>query len=402
MRPLIRFLLRRLAFERPLTTVSVLLGAMQFALGAWVWVVLLGGARPRAASGAAWVLGLAAANLALVPLLRRLNRQPLGRRVVRAYLSLGFATVALGGAITACWLLFASLASLLAASGESAQGAVAAFRALSAAGVVALGSLLAWGFGVGHRRLEETQIRVELPGLPPELRGLRVVQLSDLHIGNAMEGATLAALVARANALAPDVLVLTGDLFDFDPLVIEDGARELAKLRARLGVYAVLGNHDRYAGVGRVAAAFALVAPELRVLRGERVRLPCEARLWLAGVDDPGTDWTRRDLDDPVLRRLAETRPEDEAEILLVHRPESFPLAARLGWRLVLSGHTHGGQIALPGTGGRVNVARLITRFDRGLHRLDGSTLYVNRGCGVAGPRIRLSCPREITTIELV
>ncbi len=398
---MIRFLLRRIAFERPLTTVSLLLGAMQFALGAWVWVVPLGGARPHAASAAAWVIGLGAGNVALVPVFRRWNRHRLGRRVVRAYLSLGFVTAALGGAVTACWLVFATLGALLGASGGSAQAAVAAFRGLSTASVTALGGLLAWGFGVGHRRLEETQIRVELPGLAPGLRGLRLVQLSDLHIGNAMEGATLARLVARANALAPDVLVLTGDVFDFDPAVIEDGARELAKLRARLGVYAVLGNHDRYAGVGRVAAAFAALAPELRVLRGERVRLPCEAPLWLAGVDDPGTDWTRRNLDDPILRRLAETRPQDAPEILLVHRPEVFPLAARLGWRLVLAGHTHGGQLALPGTGGRLNVARLITRFDRGLHRLGDSTLYVHRGCGVAGPRIRLSCPREIATIEL-
>lgn len=399
---MIRFLLRRIAFERPLTTISVLLGAMQFALGVWVWVVLLGGARPRVASAAGGILALGAANVALVPWLRRWNRRPLGRRLVRAYLSLGFVTVALGGTVTGCWLLFASLAALLGSSGGSVQGAVAVFRALSTTGVVALGGMLAWGFGVGPRRVEETQLRVELPGLAPSLRGLRVLQLSDLHIGNAMEGPALAALVARANGLAPDLTVLTGDLFDFDPAVIEDGVRELAKLRARLGVYAVLGNHDRYAGIGRVAEAFAALAPELRLLRGERVRVPCEAPLWLAGVDDPGTDWTRRDLDDPVLRLLAETRPEDEPEILLVHRPESFPLAARLGWRLVLAGHTHGGQIALPGTGGRWNVARLITRFDRGLHRLDGSTLYVHRGCGFAGPRIRLSCPREIATIELV
>jgi predicted MPP superfamily phosphohydrolase len=398
---LIRFLLRRIAFERPLTTVSLLLGAMQFALGAWIWVVLLGGARPHVVSAAAWVIGLGLANVALVPLFRRWNRQRVGRRVVRAYLSLGFATAALGGAITAWWALFAAAALWLRADADGAQAAVLAFRACSTASVAGLGGLLAWGFGLGHRRLEETQIRVELPGLAPELRGLRLVQLSDLHIGNAMEGEALARLVARANALAPDVLVLTGDLFDFDPAVIEHGARELAKLRARLGVYAVLGNHDRYAGVGRVAAAFAALAPELRVLRGERVRLPCEAPLWLAGVDDPGTDWTRRDLDDPILRRLAETRPADEPEILLVHRPEIFPLAVRLGWRLVLAGHTHGGQLALPGTGGRINVARLITRFDRGLHRLGDSALYVHRGCGVAGPRIRLSCPREIATIEL-
>jgi predicted MPP superfamily phosphohydrolase len=87
--------------------------------------------------------------------------------------------------------------------------------------------------------------------------------------------------------------------------------------------------------------------------------------------------------------------------VLLVHRPETFPQAARLGFPLVLAGHTHGGQLALPSVGGRLNLARLVTRYHRGLFRENGSVLYVNRGAGVAGPALRINCPREITTIEL-
>jgi predicted MPP superfamily phosphohydrolase len=85
-----------------------------------------------------------------------------------------------------------------------------------------------------------------------------------------------------------------------------------------------------------------------------------------------------------------------------VHRPEAFPQAARLGFPLVLAGHTHGGQIAVPGFGQRLNLARIITPYHRGLYRENGSVLYVNRGVGVAGPALRISCPREIATIELV
>jgi predicted MPP superfamily phosphohydrolase len=87
--------------------------------------------------------------------------------------------------------------------------------------------------------------------------------------------------------------------------------------------------------------------------------------------------------------------------LLLVHRPELFPQASRLGFPLVLAGHTHGGQLALPGPGGRWNLARFVTRFHRGLYHLNGSVLYVNRGLGVAGPAIRVNCHREIATIEL-
>ena len=87
--------------------------------------------------------------------------------------------------------------------------------------------------------------------------------------------------------------------------------------------------------------------------------------------------------------------------LLLVHRPEAFAQAARLGFPLVLAGHTHGGQLALPGTGGQVNLARVVTNLTRGVYRSEASTLYVNRGLGVGGPALRVQCAREIALIEL-
>jgi hypothetical protein len=167
-------------------------------------------------------------------------------------------------------------------------------------------------------------------------------------------------------------------------------------------VFAVLGNHDTYTGTEKVVAALRDHAPSLRLLRKELVRVPVSAPLYLAGVDDPGRDWAARDVDLPDLQALAEKMPTDGPTVLLVHRPEAFPQAARLGFSLVLAGHTHGGQLALPSVGGRLNLARLFTRYHRGLFRENGSVLYVNRGAGVAGPALRINCPREITTIELV
>jgi predicted MPP superfamily phosphohydrolase len=139
----------------------------------------------------------------------------------------------------------------------------------------------------------------------------------------------------------------------------------------------------------------------MRLLRGDVVRLPTGAPLYLAGIDDPVSRFTARDLELPELDALAARRPADGPVILLVHRPEAFPQAARLGFPLVLAGHTHGGQLALPTRGGRHNLASLVTRYARGLFTENGSVLYVNRGLGVAGPAIRVNCTREIATIEL-
>ena len=139
----------------------------------------------------------------------------------------------------------------------------------------------------------------------------------------------------------------------------------------------------------------------MTLLRDELVRLPVNAPLYLAGADDPGRDWASRGLDLPGVDQLADARPDDGPTLLLVHRPEVFPQAARHGFPLVLAGHTHGGQMALPTPRRQINLASLVTGYTRGLYRLGNSTLYVSRGVGVGGPPLRINCRREITTIEL-
>jgi predicted MPP superfamily phosphohydrolase len=244
-------------------------------------------------------------------------------------------------------------------------------------------------------------VGIPVPGLHPGHRGLRIGHLTDLHIGNGLEAGRLSAVVAQANALEADLLVLTGDLFDFDPSFVVDGAKRLGELRARLGVFAVLGNHDTYTGTEEVVAALAAHAPGLRLLRDEWVELAVDEPLYLAGIEDPGRSWTVRDLELDSLARVGASLPKDGPTLLLVHRPQAFPQAARLGFPLVLAGHTHGGQLALPTPDGHVNLARVMTGYTRGLYQMNGSTLYVNRGVGVAGPAMRFNCRREIATIEL-
>jgi predicted MPP superfamily phosphohydrolase len=398
----LRDFIRSVLFERFPLAAGVAVGVAQALLVA-VALVLVGGletlaAGPLALAGA----GLVTAHAWGVPRLGLSRpRSPLGRSLASLYLGIGFASIGFAAALVAFALGSACLAALLAFAGLPAELGFALFRGGSAAVTAATAVALGWGFAAGPRGLEVTSIRVEISGLARSLAGLRIAQLTDLHIGNGVEGDRLAGMVERSNALGADLVVLTGDLFDHDPQALVAGARGLAGLRARLGVFAVLGNHDLFAGGERVAAALAEHAPAIRLLRGERVRVPAPAPLYLAGLDDPGRDWTAGGGTLPAIAALAADLPGDGPTILLVHRPDAFPQAAALGFPLVLAGHFHGGQIALPLGGGRWNAARLISPFHRGVYRVGASTLYVSRGLGFAGPRIRLGSVPEIALIEL-
>ena len=384
-------------------TLGITLGALQAVVAVWAATVLFGAPGPGLWLGLVLAALLVYANYRLLPVLRRARHVPgWPRRAARLYMSAGLATLLLGFAVLLSYVGFLPIRGLLSLVGVEPSTSFAVFR--FASGLLVLGTLgfLLWGFTAGQAQIERTHVRVALPGLSEDLRGLRIVQISDLHIGNGLEGARLDRVVERVNAHEPDVVALTGDLFDFDPRFVEDGARRLNALRARHGVFAVLGNHDGYTGLELVADALARLAPSVTVLRGHLVRLPTGSPLYVAGIDDPGTRFTARDLHIPELEELAALRPADGHSILLVHRPEAFVQAAKLGFPLVLAGHTHGGQLALPTRGGRHNLASLVTRYTRGLFAEHGSFLYVNRGIGVAGPAIRLNCAREIATIELV
>ena len=342
------------------------------------------------------------ANAAIVPSLHRSRRRPGGGgRLARLYVETGVATLIVGLSVIASWVGYGLLGG--AALGLGAPGATVfgVFRVASALLVAGVAAQAAWGFTVGQRRIEVTTTRVLLPKLHPELSGLRIAQISDLHIGNRLDRARLDHMVERTNATRADVVVLTGDLFDFDPSHVEEGARRLGALRARYGVYAILGNHDHYVGAELVAGALARHAPNIRLLRDELVRVPVAEPFYLAGIEDLGGPFFERSLHVPAIDALADQRPSDGPVVLLVHHPEMFGHAARRGFPLVLAGHTHGGQIALPVGRRGVNLARVMTPLTRGTYQIESSLLYVNRGIGVGGPAVRIHCNREIAIFEL-
>jgi predicted MPP superfamily phosphohydrolase len=304
------------------------------------------------------------------------------------------------GATAAGWYAMSTLTALPAQAGAliapvgSPFGAP--FDALAGLVVGVAMAVAAWGYTHGHRRLRVTHLDVPLAGLPPELDGLRVVHISDLHLGPTAHRDGLREAFDEVNALEPDLICVTGDLVDSASTDLDHWMPELARLRARHGVLAVLGNHDHYAGSDRVAAALR-VHTDWRLLRDEVATLEIDgARLHVIGVDDRRTSETAA-----MLATLHPTVPAGEASFLLVHQPTAFRSAAELGVRLTLAGHTHGGQIAVPGVPA-LNPARvLMTRFDAGTFACRGAMLHVNRGLGTSGQRVRVGAPREITLVTL-
>lgn len=365
------------------------------------WWLLVSGRPPLGAPAFAGALVLLlGANFLLLSGMRLLSRRYRQVRVVgHAYM-----LATLGALLTGPLLVAAFVAVEFPVWIAGGAGDAAGQRALGAAGgaAIAVGfASILWGRSFGQRRVAIEKVRIPMPVLPGPLRGLRIAHLSDLHIGPHLRAPRLRSYVDRVSAIDPDLIVITGDLFDFDPEYIEEGCRELARLSARHGVFAILGNHDLYTGADAVAEGLAKHTG-IRLLRDECVAIEIEdTRLYLLGVDDPGRGWTDRDSEHDAITRLVSELPAEVPHLLLAHRPSFFRQAARLGIPLTLAGHTHGGQIALPGPGRHLNISRLISHWTRGLFREGRSLLYVSRGLGVAGIPVRLNCPREIALLQL-
>ena len=366
---MLRELIRKQIFERfPLFFGAASSLAVAILVG-WLIAVRAGPAAIPVAT--LLYVGFAAAALGAwaIPRLTVVARtNDFASRVEGPVFAMGFIVIALAATVVTATAAFGAVAALLAVAGLPADTGLGLLRAGTIFAVSVVGATLVWGFRVEGRLIEMTFHRVEIAGLAPALRGRRIAHLSDLHIGNGLDGARLAALIERVNGIGADLIVVTGDLF---------------------------------VGADDVASALATHAPGIELLRGRWAVIATPGPLLVAGLDDPGHDWEDDAESLAALEKLAAARPFDAPSILLAHRPEAFPLAAPLGFSLVLSGHYHGGQVAVPLTGGRINTARALTHFDRGLHRSGGAALYVSRGLGFAGPRLRVASRPEIALLEL-
>ena len=263
-----------------------------------------------------------------------------------------------------------------------------------------------YGFAAERLRFTLERVEVPLPLLPEALDGMRIAQISDIHMSAFMTRAQLRRAVDMANDLDAELAVVTGDFITgrSDPLA--ECVQELARLRAPLGVWGCLGNHEIYAGCEDEATAL-LRQVGVRVLRREHAEIVWRDQpLNLIGVDYQRT----RGLDGRKLPMLEGIEPlvrRDAPNILLSHNPNAFDRAAELGIEFTLAGHTHGGQINVEILESQINAARFMTDYVAGLYsqisKLTSQTarLYVNRGLGTVGAPVRVGAPPEITLLTL-
>jgi len=233
--------------------------------------------------------------------------------------------------------------------------------------------------------------RIGLRRLPEAFEGFRIVQLSDVHHGPFSDRTQIERAVETANRLKPDIIALTGDYISKERHYAAPCAEMLAKLEAKYGVFAVLGNHDHWTDAALITDLFRAEGITVLINEGMRFELNGSA-FWLAGVDD-----TMVGLEDIPLA-LAGSR-ENEMKLLLAHNPIVLRRAARADVDLVLSGHTHGGQVALRSEPSPSGGPR--RRFLKGLGRFGNTQIYVNRGLGTVVLPIRYGCPPEVSLLEL-
>lgn len=382
-------LLRKIAVFAAFAVVvtSVWVGGHLYMIDRLVTDPGLGGAAASFATAAFVLLG---ALVLLQPLAERYLPPRLARIVIwPASVWIGFAfffAVALGVSEILAGVLGAAFAG-----GNDPQG-VAAIRAalvticaLSAGGIALVGGL---------RPPAVTRNEVHLARWPRALDGFRIVQISDIHIGAMLDRRFATAITARVNALAPDLIVVTGDLVDGTVKHLAREVEPFRALRAPQGVFFVTGNHDYYSGADPWLETVRGLG--MRPLRNERVEIRANGAAFdLAGVDDHRGYLFGPGHGEDVARAFAGRDPV-RAIVLLAHDPSTFKAAAPLGVDLQISGHTHGGQIWPFGY-----LVRLALKFVAGHYRHGDAQLFVSRGTGFWGPPMRLAAPAEIAEIVL-
>ena len=375
-----------LALGPVLAFVALWLGGSGMVIGAWLAPVLPGGWLPI-------VVALASAAVPVRTLVRGYQRRSYpGKasrlRILRPFwyammtLPMLAAATVLGAALGLAW-------------GQAGPGG----RWGLAIASVAIGLAIAVGY-VGSRSLVVRRLDVRLPRLPAAFDGLRVVQLSDLHVGPHTSQRFLVRIAQAVREADPDLIVYTGDQVDDFARDVGHVVRAFGDLEAPMGSFVVAGNHDVYAGWDGVAHG--LEAAGFTVLVNRSVALERGgSRLWIAGTGDPAARaWPggARSAAPDIGRTLAEVRSGD-AVLALAHNPALWPALAARGVDLTLSGHTHYGQLAIPRLGW--SMASPFLKLAMGAHRQGSSLLYINPGTNHWGLPLRIGTPPEVTVLTL-
>ena len=238
------------------------------------------------------------------------------------------------------------------------------------------------------------ELRIPVKNLPPNLPEFSIVHLSDIHVHNLTSPAWLSKIVEQSNSLDPDIVVITGDLIDADICGSEELCALLAGLKSKHGVYAVTGNHEHYAGIG----AFMSVAGKTNIVPLRNRQVTVADAVELVGIDDDVSVLGAKS-GDAIKKAMSAAGPfdPDKPKVLLAHRPDTFDAAAKLGFNLQLSGHTHAGQIPPMDL-----IVKFAFKYPLGLYRQGDSYAYTTAGTGYWGPPMRLFSRSEIVKFVLV
>lgn len=296
-------------------------------------------------------------------------------------------------------LPFVSAAGLLGLLAGTPFGVgVTAGRILAGGMLVVALCFLALGY-FGARRLTVRRVEAHVPGLGPEFDGLRIVQLSDLHVGPHTSRRFLERVVETTRSLAPDLIAVTGDLIDDRAEDVAAYARSLGSLEAPLGVYMIPGNHDVYAGWDEVEAGLRAANLGTVLVNDVRMLTRGSSTLALLGTGDPAGGARGSSRVAPDVERAMAKVSVGAVVIAFAHNPALWPSLARHGVALTLSGHTHWGQFALPTLGW--SLASPFLEHAMGAHQSDDALLYISPGTGYWGIPFRLGASPEVTLVTL-
>ena len=262
---------------------------------------------------------------------------------------------------------------------------------------VAGGLVAAGGYMVANNEADQPVVdRVQIPfkGLSPALEGFTIAVLADFHLYPFTKLELIEKAVVMANALKPDLTVLLGDYVWHEVEAVFDLAPVLARLNARHGVFATMGNHDYWTNINVITRALEEVGMPILINEGIPITVG-KSELYLAGIDD---GWSG----EADLRETMENVSPEAVTVLLSHEPDladKYSLDKRIG--LQLSGHSHAGQVRFPGVGALI-LPYMAWKYDMGLYRVNDMWLYTNRGLGVTNEPVRFNCPPEVTEISLI
>jgi len=251
----------------------------------------------------------------------------------------------------------------------------------------------------GSRRLVVHELEASLPNLPLEFDGVRIAQVSDLHVGPHTSRRYLRRVVSAIESLQPDLIAVTGDQIDDRAEDVAHYAASLAGLRAPLGVFLIVGNHDVYAGWDDVERELAARVPATVLINESRMLRRGDAILYLAATGDPAGIQTHATCVAPDIERTLSGVPRGAPVIVLAHNPALWPALAGRGVGLTLSGHTHWGQFSIPSLGW--SLASPFLEQSMGAYQRGDSLLYITPGTGYWGLPFRIGAPAEVTHVTL-